>query len=74
LRQTLLEKGDYYMHLADLTSYARAQKRVDALCADPHAWARKAIINVAASGKFSSDRTIADYATDIWNVEPCPVA
>jgi starch phosphorylase len=74
LRQTLLEKGDYYMHLADLTSYAQAQERVDALCADPKEWARKAIINVAASGKFSSDRTIADYATDIWNAEPCPVA
>ena len=74
LRETLLEKGDYYMHLADLSSYARAHEGIDALCADPRAWARKAILNVAASGKFSSDRTIADYATEIWNAEPCPIA
>jgi starch phosphorylase len=44
------------------------------LYAEPNAWARKAILNVAASGKFSSDRTIAEYATDIWKVGPCPVA
>ncbi len=43
------------------------------LYADPDAWARKAILNVAGSGKFSSDRTIAEYAADIWNVQPCPV-
>ena len=45
----------------------------DELYADPDAWAQKAILNVASSGKFSSDRTIAEYAADIWNVEPCPV-
>jgi starch phosphorylase len=73
LRETLLTGGDYYMHLADLTSYAEAQQRVGALYADRDAWARKAIINVASSGKFSSDRTIAEYATGIWNAEPCPV-
>jgi starch phosphorylase len=61
------------MHLADLTSYCEAQERVGALYGDPHAWARKAIVNVAASGKFSSDRTIAEYAADIWNVKPCPI-
>jgi len=41
---------------------------------EPKAWAGKAILNVAASGKFSSDRTIADYASEIWNVQPCPVS
>jgi len=74
LRQTLLTGGDFYMHLADLTAYAKAQDQVGALYADPAAWARKAIINVGSSGKFSSDRTISEYAADIWNAEPCPVS
>jgi starch phosphorylase len=43
------------------------------LYADQDGWTRKAILNVAGSGKFSSDRTIAEYAADIWRVEPCPV-
>src|SRR6266704_4784301 len=72
LRDTLLTHGDYYMHLADLTSYTQAQERLGELYADPHAWARKAILNVAGSGKFSSDRTIAEYASGIWGVKPCP--
>jgi starch phosphorylase len=71
---TLLTKGDYYMHLADLTAYAQTQARVGALYADQDAWSRMAILNVAHSGKFSSDRTISEYAADIWDVEPCPVA
>jgi starch phosphorylase len=61
------------MHLADLTSYGQAHQRLGELYADPNAWAWKAILNVAGSGKFSSDRTIAEYATEIWNVKPCPV-
>jgi len=44
------------------------------ICADPEGWTHKAILNVASSEKFSSDRTIAEYAADIWRVEPCPVA
>jgi len=72
LRDTLLN-GDYYMHLADLTSYCRVQEAAGALYANPSEWARKAILNVASSGKFSSDRTIAEYARDIWKVEPCPI-
>jgi starch phosphorylase len=73
LRDTLLTRGDYYMHLADLRSYLEADQRLLQLYADPDAWTRKVILNVAASGKFSSDRTIAEYATDIWKAEPCPV-
>jgi starch phosphorylase len=73
LRDALLTHGDFYMHLADLTSYGQAHERLGELYTDPDAWARKAILNVAGSGKFSSDRTIAEYATDIWGVKPCPV-
>lgn len=61
------------MHLADLTSYCQAQERVGALYADREAWAHKAILNIASSGKLSSDRTIAEYARDIWRVKPCPI-
>lgn len=73
LRDTLLTSGDHYMHLADLTSYCKAQDAVGELYANPHEWARKAIFNIASSGKFSSDRTIAEYARDIWKAEPCPI-
>jgi glycogen phosphorylase len=73
LRDTLLTNGDHYMHLADLTSYCQAHERLGALYADPAGWARKAILNVASSGKFSSDRTIGEYAAEIWKVEACPV-
>ena len=61
------------MHLADLTSYVQAHQRVDELYRDQRAWARKAILNVAGSGRFSSDRAIAEYADGIWGVKPCPV-
>ena len=73
LRDTLLTHGDYYMHLADLTSYIQAQERLGELYRDQRAWARKAVLNVAGSGKFSSDRAIAEYASGIWEVKPCPV-
>src|SRR5438094_2127852 len=73
LRDTLLTNGDHYMHLADLQSYLDADRRVCELYANPDAWVRKAILNVAASGKFSSDRTIAEYASEIWEVKPCPI-
>src|ERR1700733_9417794 len=73
IRETLLTHGDHYMHLADLTSYARAQDRLGDLYSNPSEWARKAILNVASSGKFSSDRTIHEYATEIWKAEPCPI-
>jgi glycogen phosphorylase len=74
LFDTLLTNGDHYMHLADLKSYLDADERVRKLYADEDAWSRMAIMNVAGSGKFSSDRTIQEYATKIWNVRPCPVS
>jgi glycogen phosphorylase len=73
LRDTLLTHGDYYMHLADLTSYVKAQEQLGDLYADRDGWASKAILNIAGSGKFSSDRTISEYANDIWSLKPCPV-
>jgi starch phosphorylase len=73
IREVLLDRGDFYMHLADLTAYTQAQAKAGTLFADTDAWAKKAILNVACSGKFSSDRTIREYAEDIWKVKPCPV-
>jgi starch phosphorylase len=73
LRDTLLSGGDFYMHLADLSSYVDASERLAALYGDRDAWASKAILNIAHSGKFSSDRTIAEYAADIWDAKACPV-
>ena len=73
LHDTLLLFGDRYMHLVDLTSYIQAQERLGTLYRDPGAWAQKAILNLASSGKFSSDRTIHEYATEIWKAEPCPI-
>ena|SRR5215213_4640622 len=66
--------GDHYMVLADLQAYMEADQRLVELYRDRDEWARRAILNVAASGKFSSDRTIAEYAAEIWKVEPCPVS
>jgi starch phosphorylase len=73
LRDTLLTHGDRYMHLADLTSYLEADGRLAALYADQDAWSRKVILNVASSGRFSSDRTISEYAAEIWQAAPCVV-
>jgi XFP N-terminal domain/Carbohydrate phosphorylase len=73
LRDTLLTHGDHYMHLADLKSYLAVDQDLVKLYGDVDGWARMAILNVAGSGKFSSDRTIAEYAADIWGAEPCPV-
>jgi starch phosphorylase len=73
LHDTLLAHGDHYMHLADLKSYLDVDQRMLALYADQDNWAREAILNIASSGKFSSDRTIQEYANDIWKAGPCPV-
>lgn len=74
LRETLLTHGDRYMHLADLTAYLEADRRLLDLYADPEGWTRKVIANLAGSGLFSSDRTIAEYAAEIWDAKPCPVS
>jgi starch phosphorylase len=73
LRETLLNSGDHYMHLADLAAYLEADRRMVTLYVDPESWTRKVIANLAASGRFSSDRTIAEYAAKIWDAKPCPV-
>jgi starch phosphorylase len=73
IRQTLFENGDNYMHLADLRSYADAHQRVMDTYKDQKKWLEMAIHNIAGCGKFSSDRTIAEYAKDVWNVKPCPI-
>ncbi|TSD82723.1 glycogen/starch/alpha-glucan phosphorylase, partial [Mycobacterium sp. KBS0706] len=73
LRGTLLTGGDHYMHLADLTAYLEADRKLLELYADPEEWVRRVVANLAASGRFSSDRTIAEYATGIWGAEPCVI-
>jgi starch phosphorylase len=70
----LLLNGDRYMHLADLKSYLEADQRMRDWYANPRDWARKAILNVASSGRFSSDRSISEYAKEIWGVKPCAIA
>jgi starch phosphorylase len=72
-REVLLTGGDFYMHLADFRSYLEADQRLADLYSHPDNWARKAILNIGSSGKFSSDRTIKEYAAEIWKAEPCPV-
>jgi starch phosphorylase len=67
---TLVDWGDHYMVLADFDSFDKTQTEVDLKYRDRDAWTRSAIENVAGMGIFSSDRTIAEYARDIWHVEP----
>ena len=71
LVQSLLNGGDPYMLLADLRDYIQTQERVDGAYRDAEGWARKAILNVARAGRFSSDRSIREYASEIWRLEPC---
>ena len=65
---SLLRNGDTYMLLADYESYINCQERVSKLYKDRHEWAKKSILNVANMGKFSSDRTIKEYAKEIWGI------
>ena len=68
----LLQHGEAYIHLADFEAYAGAHRRAAAVYRDPARWTGAAILNVARMGKFSSDRTIAEYASDIWGVRVVP--
>ncbi len=73
LHHSLLGGGDPYKVLADYRSYVKAQEAIDRAYRDPSGWAKKAILNTARVGKFSSDRTIREYAKQIWNLPAVPV-
>jgi glycogen phosphorylase len=66
---SLLQQGDFYFNLADFNSYLAAQAHVSWDFQNQSLWAQKAMLNVARSGKFSSDRTVAEYAREIWGIE-----
>ncbi|HEX6179250.1 MAG TPA: glycogen/starch/alpha-glucan phosphorylase, partial [Thermoanaerobaculia bacterium] len=69
----LLSSRAEYVHLADLLPYIEAQERVDIAYRDRHAWLQKSLLNIARMGKFSADRTIRQYATEIWNIKPAVI-
>ncbi|MCD4678194.1 MAG: glycogen/starch/alpha-glucan phosphorylase, partial [Desulfobacula sp.] len=66
---TLVDQGDYYLHFADFSSYVNAQEMIGKDFKQSNEWAVKAILNTARAGMFSSDRTIKEYAKDIWNIK-----
>jgi starch phosphorylase len=68
--RSLIDYNDYYMLLADLKSYCEAQDRVDATYRDAKTWNRMSLVNIARSGRFSSDRAVLEYAEKIWNIKP----
>ena len=70
---TLLTHGDKYLVLSDFAAYVEGQERVSAAYLDKEAWARKCLMNIANSGKFSTDRTIREYAEEIWGIQACPI-
>ena len=70
LLRNLLDYNDYYMLLADLEDYCRAQDLVDATYRDAKKWNRMSLVNIARSGRFSSDRAVLEYARNIWHIEP----
>jgi starch phosphorylase len=70
--ESLLQRGDYYMLLADYRAYVDTQEAVGKLYLDKDEWARKSILNTARMGKFSSDRSVMDYADNIWGLKPLP--
>jgi starch phosphorylase len=69
----LLDEGDPYLVLADYDAYVQCQARVSRLFRDPEQWTRMSILNTANMGRFSSDRTVREYAEEIWGVKPVPV-
>jgi starch phosphorylase len=71
--ESLLQKGDFYMVLADYRPYMDTQEDVNRLFQDKQAWAVKSILNTARIGNFSSDRSVMDYANNIWGLKPLVV-
>ena len=69
IARSLLEHGDYYMHLSDFAAYEEQQERAVRDYVDAERWSARAIINVARSAHFSSDRTIQEYASEIWDLQ-----
>jgi starch phosphorylase len=69
----LLSARDEYVHLADLQPYIDAQRDVDAAYGDRQSWLRKSLLNIARMGRFSSDRTIREYAREIWHIKPAVI-
>ena len=72
IMESLLHRGDYYMLLADYRAYVDTQEAVGELFLDRDEWAKKSILNTARMGKFSSDRSVMEYAKTIWGLKPLP--
>jgi starch phosphorylase len=70
----MLDRGDRYFYLADLPAYIEASRNAEGDYQEPAVWARKAILNVARIGRFSSDRAVREYARDIWEIQPAITA
>jgi starch phosphorylase len=70
----ILDRGDRYFLMADLSSYIQASHRAEQDFIEPATWASKAILNVARTGFFSSDRTVREYARDIWDIHAVPTS
>lgn len=74
IKRSLLEGGDPYLVLADFQSYVKAHEKVDAWYRDQAGWAKKAILNTALMGKFTSDRSIEDYVEKVWKLDACKIS
>jgi starch phosphorylase len=72
IRDKLLWEGEHYLHLADFMDYVQTQDRAGRDFQDRAGWGRKAVLNAARMGRFSSDRTIREYARDVWGIAPVP--